>query len=127
MELFKTLTEQEKLEFRKWARNNYKPGSDICGVWHPEVQKECVIINESSIDDEQVYTFNDAIKFVESAHDDNPYAVVLKDWLKTISPKLDINTDLRLNAVIVLSQGINWEEGYTIGYSNGVEYMQLKR
>ena len=46
--LFKTLTAEETSEFRKWARDNYVPLSPIKGIWHPEVQKECVKINEEN-------------------------------------------------------------------------------
>jgi len=34
MKLFKTLTEAEKLQYREWARANYKPFELIHGVWH---------------------------------------------------------------------------------------------
>jgi hypothetical protein len=43
--LFKTLTEEEQAEFRVWARENYKRGEPISGVWHPVVQAECVRMN----------------------------------------------------------------------------------
>ena len=46
MGLFKTLTEKEKEEYRKWARENYERFSEISGVWHPVVQAECVKMNE---------------------------------------------------------------------------------
>ena len=45
MNLWRKLTEKEKQEFRKWARDNYEAGSDIDGLWHPVVQDECVKIN----------------------------------------------------------------------------------
>jgi len=45
MYLFKTLTESENQEFRKWVRDNYVPGSDISGLWHPVVQNECTKMN----------------------------------------------------------------------------------
>jgi len=49
MKLFKRLDEEEKKEYKKWAKDNYTPLSEIKGVWHPEVQKECVRINEKEI------------------------------------------------------------------------------
>lgn len=45
MKLFRELNGDEIAEFRKWARDNYEPFAPIKGVWHPEVQKECVEIN----------------------------------------------------------------------------------
>lgn len=42
---FRDLSEDEKNDFRAWARENYKSGSEISGVWHPVVQEECVKIN----------------------------------------------------------------------------------
>lgn len=45
MKLFRELTEQEEKEFRQWARENYKPFTEIKGIWHPAVQDECVRMN----------------------------------------------------------------------------------
>lgn len=42
---FRKLTPVEERTFRKWARDNYEPGSEIRGTWHPVVQDECVEIN----------------------------------------------------------------------------------
>ena len=46
MSLFKPLEEIDVPVFKQWARDNYKPGEEISGVWHPVVQSECVKINE---------------------------------------------------------------------------------
>jgi hypothetical protein len=43
--LFKALTPEQTGDFRRWARDNYKPGADIKPVWHPAVQDECRLIN----------------------------------------------------------------------------------
>jgi len=43
--LFKELSESEELDFRAWARDNYKPYEPIKGIWHSIVQQECVNIN----------------------------------------------------------------------------------
>lgn len=43
--LFRKLTEKEIREFQLWARENYKPFSKIDGIWHIEVQRECVKMN----------------------------------------------------------------------------------
>lgn len=45
MKLFRELSEDEKAEFRAWARENYKRGEPISGIWHPEAQAECVRMN----------------------------------------------------------------------------------
>lgn len=42
---FKQLDSEEEKSFRQWARDNYKVGEPISGVWHPAVQDECVKIN----------------------------------------------------------------------------------
>lgn len=42
---FRTLTPVEESKFRKWAHENYEPGSEIKGIWHPVIQAECVEIN----------------------------------------------------------------------------------
>jgi len=48
MKLWKELTAEEEVSFRKWARENYKPYDEISGVWHPVVQEECVKINKEN-------------------------------------------------------------------------------
>ncbi len=42
---FRALTPTDKEKFQQWARDNYEPGSEIKGIWHPIVQSECVEIN----------------------------------------------------------------------------------
>jgi predicted transcriptional regulator YdeE len=49
MNLFRTLTDEEKKEFKQWARDNYEPLSRISSIWHPEVQDECIKINLEQI------------------------------------------------------------------------------
>ena len=46
MKLFRELDEKERQEFRNWARKNYKPYTEIKGMWHPVVQAECIKINQ---------------------------------------------------------------------------------
>lgn len=43
--LFRQLSKEEEQSFRLWARENYKPFSEISGIWHPSVQDECAKIN----------------------------------------------------------------------------------
>jgi len=45
MRMFINLSPVEEAKFRKWARDNYKPLSNIDGIWHPIVQDECVKMN----------------------------------------------------------------------------------
>lgn len=45
LKIWKKLSEEEKEEYRNWARNNYKPLSHINGLWHPIIQLECVRMN----------------------------------------------------------------------------------
>ncbi len=45
MQLFRKLTPEEETEFRQWARDNYKPLTEIKGIWHPVVQVECTQMN----------------------------------------------------------------------------------
>lgn len=44
--MFRELSQEEEAEFRQWARDNYKKGGDISGIWHPVVQDECRKMNE---------------------------------------------------------------------------------
>ena len=43
--LFRQLEPEETEDFKKWARDNYKIGEPISGVWHPYTQLECVVMN----------------------------------------------------------------------------------
>ena len=46
MMLFKQLTASDAEAYRAWARENYKPLSEIKGIWHPVIQAECARINK---------------------------------------------------------------------------------
>jgi hypothetical protein len=48
MKLFKDLTDKEVAEFKDWARKQYKPFTEIKGIWHPVIQEECAKINASA-------------------------------------------------------------------------------
>ena len=54
MKLFKNLTQKQKTEFRDWARKNYKPLTEIKGIWHPAVQAECAKINRETYEESKV-------------------------------------------------------------------------
>jgi len=43
--LFRKLDKEEEKEFRQWARDNYKPYTEISSIWHPMVRNECEKIN----------------------------------------------------------------------------------
>lgn len=42
---FRKLTIEEEATFRRWARDNYRPGDPINGAWHPILQREATDIN----------------------------------------------------------------------------------
>ena len=42
---FRDLGADEEAEFRKWARDTYRPLGPIDTLWHPSVQDECAKIN----------------------------------------------------------------------------------
>jgi len=46
--LFRDLNDQEVVEFKQWARDNYAIGSPINTVWHPVVVEECNQMNAES-------------------------------------------------------------------------------
>jgi hypothetical protein len=46
--LFRELSPSEEVDFRQWARDNYKVNSEIEGYWHPVVQAECAKMNAES-------------------------------------------------------------------------------
>ncbi len=48
MKLFRDLSQAEEEKFREWARQNYNPFTEIRGVWHPVIQRECTKINEET-------------------------------------------------------------------------------
>lgn len=49
-EFFKQLSEEQKPEYRQWARDNYNAGSEIKAYWHPVVREECRKINAEFVD-----------------------------------------------------------------------------
>ena len=48
MKLFRELTPQEAADFRLWARRNYKPFTEIQGIWHPVIQEEAAAMNREA-------------------------------------------------------------------------------
>lgn len=44
--LFRELSDDEEVEFRQAARDQYKPGEPIESSWHPIYRDECRLINE---------------------------------------------------------------------------------
>lgn len=46
--MFRELNKTEAAGFRQWARDNYRPQTEINPVWHPVVQAECRRINEEA-------------------------------------------------------------------------------
>ena len=51
MNLFRELNEEEVKEFKQWARDNYKPFTEISSAWHPIVREECELMNEELTDE----------------------------------------------------------------------------
>lgn len=45
---FRTLTAEEEIEFRRWARENYVVDSKTNDLYHPCVQDECRKMNEEN-------------------------------------------------------------------------------
>lgn len=45
MGIWRTLSDEEKLDFKNWARSQFKSGDTINPTWHPVVQQECQEIN----------------------------------------------------------------------------------
>jgi len=39
---FRELDDDEVIEFKQWARDNYTPGDKIKYVWHPVIRRECL-------------------------------------------------------------------------------------
>jgi hypothetical protein len=54
---FRTLSTEEEVAFRDWARKNYIPGDPIKSVWHPIVQAECKIMNRAT--DIEIWVLDD--------------------------------------------------------------------
>jgi hypothetical protein len=42
---FRRLPPDDEAAFRKWARENYTPGDEVRGIWHPIVREECERMN----------------------------------------------------------------------------------
>lgn len=48
---FRELDSDEENQFRKWARDNHKPGGEISSVWHPVVRNECYKMDREARDE----------------------------------------------------------------------------
>lgn len=48
-DFFRKLSPSETVEFRKWARDNWKAGCAIESIWHPVIQAECAKMLEEYI------------------------------------------------------------------------------
>lgn len=44
--MFRFLSREEEADFRRWARANYTPFTEISELWHPVVQDECRLMCE---------------------------------------------------------------------------------
>jgi hypothetical protein len=40
--------EEDEEDYRRWARDNYVPFTEVKSVWHPIVQSECIRINDEA-------------------------------------------------------------------------------
>lgn len=69
MTLYRHLTKEEEWEFRKWARENYVPFTDIRGIWHPVVQDECRLINQQA---DALPGFDETMRELERKADGDP-------------------------------------------------------
>ena len=59
MSIYRELSFEEIVEFKKWARDNYTPFSEINSIWHPVVKNECAYINaETRINAERSIDLN---------------------------------------------------------------------
>jgi hypothetical protein len=69
--LFRKLSSEEEAEFKKWAKDNYKPLQPIEGIWHPIVQEECAKINKGN----------------QALRESGPIGPILHDMVKEIFNK----------------------------------------
>jgi hypothetical protein len=61
--IHQSLTPEQEIQFRQWARDNYTPGDKINSAWHPVVINECNIINkEAKPSADDVMAHRDRIK-----------------------------------------------------------------
>ena len=44
--MYRDLSDEAKVRFRQWARDNHKAGQDINELWHPVIKDECRIMDE---------------------------------------------------------------------------------
>jgi len=71
MGLFRDLTPEEEVEFRQWARDNFKGTDEMSSVWHPVVRDECnKIINEYY---SKFPTLEDVMLLSKEEDDDSKY------------------------------------------------------
>ena len=44
--MYRDLSDEAKVRFRQWARNNHQAGQDINCTWHPIIRDECRLMDE---------------------------------------------------------------------------------
>lgn len=108
--LFRELTEKEIIEFREWADKNFVPGSVICEVWHPVVQKRCVELLEewrdnladtarSAVDFIGLANYNDrqvfAMRMVNKSYTTGKKFNVFREWDKEVDLEIEEQFELK--------------------------------
>lgn len=85
MNIFRKLNEQEEVEFRQWARDNFRVGTEISSLWHPVAVAECEVMNSEAKNG--IYTLtkkmiNGIFAKAEGQYDywNALYAAVVPNW-----------------------------------------------
>ena len=73
MNLFKTLTPEEEVEYRTWARETYDPTTEINQLWHPVTREECKQMQIEMLDGIMTLTQKNIDKIFADAKNQHEY------------------------------------------------------
>lgn len=123
---FKSLTPSEETKFRAWARDNYKPLTEINPVWHPVARDECARINQSTLDAPSAKTFVVTLDAHDS--DESKFSKFLRanDISMTGEPPFDVSFRAPTIAALVGMIQRFYDTGHTDDFLTLVSQIRLE-
>jgi len=108
MDLYKDLSPSEELEFRQWARSNWKVGEEVNEAWHPIVRDECskIHLEYAKSVDEHIKRINEKVRTYMDDH--------WRDW---VDARIYGSSDNREHIISIGTSILctKWEVGYPGG------------
>jgi hypothetical protein len=65
--LWQILDDGQHQSFVNWAADNYTPGNEISGTWHPVIQAACVAVNIAKLGNANYQLLDSATRVLKEA------------------------------------------------------------